>query len=142
MSTSFFSAIASLLDTGVKAATVICSRQGRDLSVIVSPQGDGALSSPVVLKGTPEELDAEFGALLECFSLERISLASQLSASVESMNEAAKEPHEANPPGKSVVKTSSIRAAKTGHHSSQEEQHCQDSPDAMQGVPNLENLFG
>lgn len=71
------------------------SSKGNELCVMVMPQAANgehpALSTPLQLTGTPEELDNEFATVLTSYTGTRKSLEESLAASKLIMNNAAKE---------------------------------------------------
>ena len=81
------------LATCVAALTVTITAAEGKLTVIVLPKpktaGEG-LQTPLVLTGTPEELDAEFGELVAKYSSQYRSLADQCESTVAVLEAAKK----------------------------------------------------
>lgn len=88
-----FKALEVLLQQTTLIVTIAQPAEGR-MKVTVSPKckegANAGLSTPLVLEGTAEELDAEFARLVESYSSSRKSLAEQLAAA-EAVMQAAKE---------------------------------------------------
>lgn len=81
-STQIFCTITSVEDDQLKV--IVMPKQARD--------GENpALSTPLVLTGTPEELDEQFASVLSSYTTSRTSLAESLSASQTIMDAAKKE---------------------------------------------------
>lgn len=89
-----FKQIEAMMGEETLSVSFIVTKDKDGLSVTVLPKTkegtDAALSAPLALKGTAEELDAEIVAMLEGFSGHRKSLAEQL-ADTEAILKAAKE---------------------------------------------------
>lgn len=95
---------------------LIISAEGDNLRVIVMPRGkDGenpAISTPLSLVASPEELDREFTTVIGGYTANRTSLQESLDAAKTIMEAAAKEARDkaankAKPASKSAVKPAS-----------------------------------
>lgn len=89
-----FKEIEALMGEETQSVSLIVAKTKDGLTVTVLPKTkegtDPALSTPIVLTGTAEDLDAEFVGLLSKFGGERKSLAEQM-ADTEAILKAAKE---------------------------------------------------
>ncbi len=89
-----FKEIETMMGEETQSVSLIVAKTKDGLTVTVLPKTkegtDPALSTPMVLTGTADELDSEFVALLSKFGGERKSLAEQL-ADTEAILKAAKE---------------------------------------------------
>jgi len=89
-----FKEIEAMMGEETQSVSLIVTKNKDGLTVTVLPKtkdgADPAMSAPMVLNGTAEEMDAEFVTLLSKFSGERKSLAEQL-ADTEAILKAAKD---------------------------------------------------
>ena len=86
-----FSKLQSLLSPGASLKFEITMNDDATLSVIVCPKGNtGALSQPLVITATADELDTGFVAVLEQYQKARLSLQEQLEATTAVLSAAQK----------------------------------------------------
>lgn len=85
-----FSQLAQLASKSLSMTVTVDEKSG-DMTVMVIPQGEGALTTPLVLTATPAELDAGFVQALSSYGSTRKSLAEQLAEAEKAMKEAGKQ---------------------------------------------------
>lgn len=105
----FFSHLQSLFAGGIKAIT-ITSNADNTLTVVVMPNGEGALAQPLALTGTASELDAEFVESASTYVGARKSLAEQMEATAAVL--AAAKQESATKAAKAITKSATASTVK------------------------------
>ena len=86
-----FSTLQSLLSPGASLKLEVTMNDDATLSIIVCPKGNtGALSQPLVLTATAEEMDADFINVLQQYQKARQSLQEQVEATTAVLDAATK----------------------------------------------------
>lgn len=104
-----FQTLQSLVAGGSLSLT-LTGNADNTISVIVVPKGEGALSQPLCLTGTAEELDAGFVDCVAKFAYSRKSLAEQMEATAAVL--AAAKSESANKAAKTITKSASASTVK------------------------------
>ncbi len=150
-----FSKLQSLLSPGASLKFEITMNDDATLSVIVCPKGNtGALSQPLVITATADELDTGFVEVLEQYQKARLSLQEQLEATTAVLDAAKKSEEKkavkalTNKPSPAVKEKITPKSSDNDDHGDGLDEHGDEAENASTtgttpSVPtgNLSNLF-
>lgn len=105
----FFRHLQGLFAGGIKAISITCNADDT-MTVVVMPNGEGALAQPLALTGTATELDVEFMERASTYVGARKSLAEQMEATTAVL--AAAKQESATKAAKAITKSAEASTVK------------------------------